>query len=92
MRMHYEPLGELGVRILRRPEVLRLTGLSASSIRRMERTGEFPMQVRLSLNAVGWREDEVVAWIEALGRGPRAGESREDQSTGAIDDTPASQE
>jgi prophage regulatory protein len=57
------------MRILRRPEVLRITGLSASSVLRMERSGRFPRHVRLPGHAVGWREDEVQEWIDSLARG-----------------------
>jgi prophage regulatory protein len=51
--------------ILRRPAVVRLTGLSYSTIYRKMRTGEFPPRVRLGRHAVGWREEAVKAWINS---------------------------
>lgn len=40
-----------------------LTGLSRSSIYRLEALGLFPGRVKLSGSAVGWRSDEIHAWI-----------------------------
>ena len=51
------------MRILRLPEVLRLTGLSPSTLRRLERSGGFPAHKVLSRAAVGWLEAEVLDWI-----------------------------
>src|SRR3954471_13099634 len=52
-------------RILRLPDVLRMTGLSDETLAGMERKGEFPRRVALTARTVGWVEDEVIAWIEA---------------------------
>lgn len=52
-------------RIIRIKEVCALVGLSRSSVLRMEKDGAFPAKVSLSVHAVGWRHDEVVAWIES---------------------------
>lgn len=51
-------------RILRKPAVLERVGLSASTLWRLERAGAFPKSVRLSPNAVGWRESDVNQWID----------------------------
>ena len=53
----------MAVRIIRRTEVCDLTGLSNSSIVRLERRGEFPARRRLGPNAVGYLLTEVEAWI-----------------------------
>lgn len=53
------------IALLRLPDVQRLTGLSRSSIYRLEALGEFPKRVRLSERAVAWREEELVNWNEA---------------------------
>lgn len=54
------------MRILRRPEVERRTGLSRSAIyAAMHDERGFPAPVRISRRAVGWREDLVDAWIRA---------------------------
>lgn len=51
-------------RILRVKQVCELVGLSRSSILRMERDGRFPSKINLSVHAVGWRESDVLAWID----------------------------
>ena len=62
-------------RILRRPEVAALTGLSPTRIHELERKGAFPARFRLSDRACGWKSDEIEAWIAAL---PRAADVRPD--------------
>lgn len=52
-------------RLLRLPEVTRLTGYSRDSIYRLAREGKFPRRIELSDRASRWREDEILAWIEA---------------------------
>lgn len=65
------------VRLLRFPEVRRRTGLSRSTIWRLERRGEFPMHCRISSGAVGWVDSEIAAWLEqrigTRSREPRTG-------------------
>ena len=54
-------------RIMRTPEVVKLTGLSKTTIWRRVRSGDFPMPVRLgslATRSVGWREGEIKRWIE----------------------------
>ena len=51
------------IRLLRFGEVRQRTGLSRSTIWRMERSGVFPKRIQVSVNVVAWREDEVTAWI-----------------------------
>jgi prophage regulatory protein len=50
-------------RVLREPEVARLTGRSREQRWRDERAGLFPKRIRLGPNAVGWLESEVSAWL-----------------------------
>lgn len=57
-------------RIIRRTEILALTGLSPSTLDRLERRGEFPRRRRLGPNAIGWLSSEIEAWI--AGRPPVA--------------------
>lgn len=52
-------------RLIRLPAVMRLTGLSRSTINRMESRGQFPPRIRDGARAVAWREREILAWIEA---------------------------
>jgi prophage regulatory protein len=51
-------------KVLRRPDVESLTGLSRSSIYEMMAADTFPKPVRLSVRSVGWLETEVAAWLE----------------------------
>ena len=51
------------MKILRLPHVLELTGLSRSTLYLYMQKQEFPPQVKLGARAIGWVEDEVIAWI-----------------------------
>ena len=53
------------LRLLRFPAVRERTGLSRSTIWRLERRGEFPRHRRISSNAVAWVEAEVADWIRS---------------------------
>lgn len=55
------PLDQL--RVLRKPETLALVGLSATRVRYLEATGDFPARIALGDNAVGWLEHEVREWL-----------------------------
>ncbi|MQM38448.1 hypothetical protein KBTX_02459 [wastewater metagenome] len=55
-------------RILRRPEVERITGMGRSALYAAMQEGRFPRPVKLGPRAVGWRESEVQAWIDSLSR------------------------
>ena len=50
-------------RMLRRPEVIAMTGLSTSTIYQRMTKGTFPKAVRLGVRAVGWPEAEIRAWL-----------------------------
>jgi prophage regulatory protein len=52
-------------KMLRIAAVEAITGLSAVTLWRMERDGQFPRRRRLFGSTVGWREDEVRAWVES---------------------------
>lgn len=53
------------IRLLRLPEVMHLTGLSRSTIYRLIAKGKFPAQVYTTgLRAVGWRETDILQWME----------------------------
>jgi prophage regulatory protein len=51
------------MRILRLDEIKKVTGLSAATIQRREKSGEFPVRRSLGGGAVGWLEEEVDEWI-----------------------------
>jgi prophage regulatory protein len=50
-------------RLLRKQDVVKLTGVSSTTIWRLERKSEFPGRVQLSPKVVAWRAREVLAWI-----------------------------
>ena len=55
-------------RILRTPEVVRVTGLSKTTIWRRVRSGDFPAPVKLGSpdsRSIGWRQEEIEKWIES---------------------------
>jgi prophage regulatory protein len=49
--------------ILRLPDVIRVTGLSRSSVYEKARRGQFPKSVRISERVIGWRIGEVRRWL-----------------------------
>jgi prophage regulatory protein len=56
--------------IIRKPEVLKRTGLSDTTIWRLEKVGDFPKRVQLTdAGSVGWVEAEVDRWIHDRVRG-----------------------
>jgi prophage regulatory protein len=53
-------------RLIRLPEVQRLTGLGKTTLYTLERRGLFPRRRKLTSRASAWVEAEVISWIEAL--------------------------
>jgi prophage regulatory protein len=53
----------MATKVLRLPELKRLTGLSRSSIYNYVSTGAFPRPLRLGPRAVGWLESEIEDWL-----------------------------
>lgn len=52
-------------RIIRFCEVRQLTGLSRSTIDRLERAGQFCRRVKLGLRSVGWILEDVMDWLRS---------------------------
>ena len=52
-------------RIMRLPEVLRVTGLSKSTLYRKKKVGLFPDSVELGERAKGWHTADIFAWIDS---------------------------
>jgi len=52
-------------RLLRRDEVLRLTGIKQTYLYQLMRDGKFPKSVPLGGKIVGWIDQEVQYWVEA---------------------------
>lgn len=51
-------------RILKAREIHTMTGLSRTTIWRLENKGEFPRRVSLGGNRVGWRLSEIKNWMD----------------------------
>jgi len=51
-------------RIMKRPAVEDVTGLSRSSIYEKMKTGTFPKNIKLSERSVGWLAHEVQEWLK----------------------------
>jgi prophage regulatory protein len=55
--------------VIRIRAVIKATGLSRTTIWRLERRGDFPKRLRLGPNSTGWLEAEIQQWIESRPRG-----------------------
>jgi prophage regulatory protein len=51
-------------RLLRRPEVQSLTGLSKSTMYQMIADGDFPKQIQIGKRSVFWAEAHITKWIQ----------------------------
>jgi prophage regulatory protein len=50
-------------RLLRKPDVTAKTGLSVSSVYRLETAGRFPRRCRIGLRSVAWYESDIEEFI-----------------------------
>lgn len=53
-------------RLLRRPEVEHLTGLSRSCIYKRMEEGSFPKAIPIGGRLVAWKESDIEKWINDL--------------------------
>jgi prophage regulatory protein len=58
-------LERVPLKFIRFKAVRERTGLSRSTIWRLERVGAFPKHHQISANAVAWMEQDVVNWIQS---------------------------
>lgn len=56
---------KLKLRILRWSQVVSITGLSKSTIKRLEKEGRFPRRRAISSGGVGWLDQEVIEWVKS---------------------------
>lgn len=60
-------------RIVRKPDLPKLVGVTERTVREWEKEGRFPRRFTISPNghgrAVGWRLSEIEAWIAQQGQG-----------------------
>lgn len=52
-------------KILRLPEVIKVTGLPRTTIYYFMKNGRFPNSISLSARLVGWLESDVQDWISS---------------------------
>ncbi len=52
-------------RIIRLPEVIKMVGLSQTTIWRLQQENTFPKSVKISSRACGWSLNEINQWINA---------------------------
>lgn len=50
-------------RLIKLPEVERLTSLKKTTVYRLQREGAFPRCVQVTPRAVAWKEREVLEWM-----------------------------
>lgn len=58
-------LEHVPTRIVRAKEACLLTGLSRTTLWRLEKAGQFPKHRKLGPGSVGWTLEEITAWIES---------------------------
>ena len=52
-------------RLMKREEVLHLCGMSKTTLYELIAKGEFPPPVSITGRSVGWRQYEVVEWLDS---------------------------
>lgn len=55
----------MSFKVLRLPEVIKITGLGRSTIYAKVSRGSFPSPIKLGERAVGWIDSDVYEWISA---------------------------
>jgi prophage regulatory protein len=45
--------------------VVALVGVNSSTLWRWQRAGRFPSPIKLGPNSVGWRERDVLKWLDS---------------------------
>lgn len=68
-RTQYDKLVSLPLKLLRFTDVRDRTGLSRSTVWRLERRGAFPKHFKVSANIVAWLEEDVAEWIRSKAKG-----------------------
>ena len=58
-------VGFAGKRVLRLPEVLKMTGISRASVYKRLKEGTFPQPIRLGPRTVGWRLSDLDLWLSS---------------------------
>jgi prophage regulatory protein len=51
-------------RLIRKPELREMIGLSDTTVWRLEKSGGFPKRIQIGGSSVAWLLTEVLSWIE----------------------------
>jgi predicted DNA-binding transcriptional regulator AlpA len=54
---------QVPIRMLRLSQVIDMTGLGKTKIYELQAQGQFPMRVKITVNRVGWVEEQVQEWL-----------------------------
>jgi len=68
-RERSDRLALLPLKLLLFTDVRERTGLSRSTVWRLERRGAFPKHIKVSANIVAWLEEDVLEWIRSKAKG-----------------------
>jgi prophage regulatory protein len=61
-------MADYAIQLFRLKDVEQLTGLSKSSVYRLEAVKQFPQRVKLSVRCSAWKSDEILAWMASRPR------------------------
>lgn len=59
-------------KVIRQRETIQLTGLSRTTIWRLERAGLFPLRRQIGRQAVGWLASDIDEYLASRPRGPKS--------------------
>lgn len=51
--------------VLKKPVVLKIVGVTRTTLQTMIENKEFPAPIRLSARAIGWIDTEVQGWLDS---------------------------
>jgi prophage regulatory protein len=63
--MQIDPRNDPPVLVVSRPQASRMVGVAEATIERLEKVGEFPKPIKLSPRRIGYRVDDLKAWLAA---------------------------
>jgi len=54
----------MSIKIIKLPKVMEMTSFSVASIYRLCAEGKFPKKIKIGSRSVGWRESDIIEYIE----------------------------
>jgi prophage regulatory protein len=64
-RRPYDPTAD----IIRARDIRAATGLHPATVWRLRAAGKFPAPIRLGIQAIGWRRQDIETWLDSRERG-----------------------